>query len=247
MKKVFDELMSGLDDVETYLSENPRRNKMSNVLQDRQNQPWLQTQDSDGAHLAAKIIPGTPMHPLICQWKPQIRTGIDPKTNKPYNWDNLYMYQTTQIAEDHFVLDILHRYATPGDYAAANCFEFELQQVIGGYLYNGGIQARFDAKEWFGFGFGAKSWNSLGVQLVAGDFDQPATNLSHITAEYLRVEGFLEFLNLTVNGVGHALTYKDAAVATGEKPYLNYAWQQDSRGKGVPINCELWGYNVSTF
>lgn len=220
---------------------------MSNVLQDRQNQLWMQTQDSDGPHKAAIITPGAPMKPLRCQWQPQVRTGIDPKTGKPYNWDNLYVYQSTQITDERFVLDIIHRFATPGDYAAANCFEFEMQQVIGGYLYNGGMQARFDAKEWFGFNFGAKTWNALSVQILPGDFDTPTTNLSHITIEYLRVEGFLEFLNLTVNNASHALTYKDAAVVTNDKPYLNYAWQLDSRGKGVPINCELWGYDINTF
>ena len=209
---------------------------MPTVLQDCQTKPWLQTDDSQGQNKPATITPG---NPLTCSWTPAKRPQGQP-------WNNLYVYQKGSIGaqDSEFALDLAVSYDTAQDLKNCNCFEFEMQQVIGGYLYNGGWQARFDSNFWWTYNFGAKDWIKSAIPINSGDFT--ASKPTHISAQYQRIQGGLKYLTLAVNGMCNQVSFEDAAVPQAGN-YLSYAWQLDSRGQGAPINVELSAYNVFTF
>lgn len=208
---------------------------MANVLLDRQNQSWIQQGDSQGAHNDALLNCGTP---LWCSWTPVARP-------QGQFWDNLYVYQTSQIQDSNIQLDIAVRFRTAQDLANTYCFEFECHQVVDNHVFNGGWQARFDDGHWWAYKYGNPGkWMPTGIAINAGDFtpSQP----TNIIAQYQRVQGGLNFLTLTVNGMCNQVNYTDPAFQKSGANKLNWAFQLDSRGRGAPINIDLLAYNVYT-
>jgi hypothetical protein len=114
---------------------------------------------------------------------------------------------------------------------APQAFEFECQQILGGYVYNFGWQANYVSNEWRTFNYGAKAWESASIlqpHFTAGVWH-------HIVAEYHSntVDHFAIFDALTVDGVRFTVNVQHPAFFSGSNNQFTSAVQLDSNGKAA--------------
>jgi hypothetical protein len=123
---------------------------------------------------------------------------------------NGYFYQTrtpitTQITALTYEFDL---YIPLGSENLPQAFEFECQQVLGGWIYNYSWQALYPGNTWRIFDYGLKRWDPAGISLTRFT---PGT-WHHILAEYhndtvahtvlhdaLTVDGTRLLVNITHN------------------------------------------------
>ena len=203
------------------------------IIQNAQAQPWLQTQDSPGTHDAAALNPGPT---LWCLWTPAVRTSG--------NWDNLYVYQTSQITDQNVTLDMAVTFRTQQDLTNCNCWEIDLDKILNNQRWDGGWQARFDDGHWWLFDVQAGAWVPSGIPIRPGDFisGQP----TRITCQYNLSSAGTRFISLAVQGQYNAVNITKPQKPKTASNHLNWAWQLDSRGHGAPINIALESYQVFT-
>jgi hypothetical protein len=120
---------------------------------------------------------------------------------------------------------------------APQAFEFECQQILGGYVYNFGWQANYVSDEWRTFNYGAKAWVSASIlqqHFTAGVWH-------HIVAEYHNdaVNHVAYFDALTVDGIRFTVNAQHPAFFSGSNNQFTNAVQLDSNGKALPYSVYI--------
>jgi hypothetical protein len=152
----------------------------------------------------------------------------------PYS--NAYFYQehtpvTSQINALIYEFDV---YIPQGMENASEGFEFECQQIIGGWVYNFGWQAYYTGKMWRIFDYGLKRWDSTNVPFPGFT---PGT-WHHIVAEYHNdLTTHTVFHDaLTVDGTRYTVNLTHNAYNAGGRDQFTNAVQLDSNKTATPYS-----------
>lgn len=194
---------------------------------------WTTQADSSGAHGTCVLTPGT----LSC---PQKVTFTPAKRESGQLWDNAYiLHRNAASAATLFAYCIELTFPTQQDIDNCNAPELDFQMNDGQHIFNWGYQ--------FLIGTGLRIWNrSVGawVKSPVCQFPPfvPGVPLRIVVMHSRTAESVL-YNGVALNGTWIPLTDVMPVVAKQETPYLNCAWQLDSKGQGAPISC--WMDNCS--
>lgn len=117
----------------------------------------------------------------------------------------------------HFVYDLFFYVKNP---SAAQALEFDVNQSTGGRKYIFGTQCGVNHDhQWDLWGNGR--WNPTGIGCAI-----KAYSWNHLTAEFVRSNGVLNFVAVTLNGAKHYLNRKYGSIPWGGSE-INVAFQMD--------------------
>jgi hypothetical protein len=119
----------------------------------------------------------------------------------------------------------------PSAYVSApQAIEFEVQQDINGYIYNFAWQDDYANGVWRTFNYGAKTWDSSGLEAT-----HLTGNTWHtIKAEYHASGTTIYHDALTIDGTRHTFNITHSADKTGASDAFHNAFQLDSNPSGTP-------------
>jgi len=212
---------------------------MTTTLTSLETQPgWLQAGNSgDSGGGSSKpngtftIVPGD--------------TVFSAKGNYPYNNGYWYLPITGNFdADTLFSYSLQFMLPTAADLSACQAVEFELQQNVGGNIYNMAWQADIKGSGlWRTFNYTTSAWEAttIPVKLIAGEW-------TAITATFLRsASGTLTHVDFTLNGVTTPINVTRAATPMVQSDYLHAAFQLDSNGMTppTPYICHVKGMTVT--
>ena len=161
-----------------------------------------------------------------------------------YPYNNGYWYRVIPGAWNamtYFCYQVQFMLPTAADLQACQAVEFELQQNVGGHIYNMAWQA--DIKgcgAWRTFDYNTSQWiqTSIPASLTAGEW-------MAVEAVYLRgADCTLTHVSLSVDGVVHPVNIRKAGTPKVESDYVHCAFQLDSGSTPVPYVCHVQGVNV---
>lgn len=195
---------------------------------------WTEQADSPGEHGTCPITQGTLTEPQKALFTPAKRPQGEP-------WDNVYiLHRNPASTATTFAYVLSVTFPTEQDIANCNAFEMDFQMNDGHTIYNWGWQ--------FLIGTGLRIWDrSAGAWVKEPVLPFPAFAAGvplRIVAAFSRNGQQLSYLGMGLNGVWNAINHSYSAIAEAQEPYLNNAWQLDSKGQGAPIACWLSECNV---
>ncbi len=162
--------------------------------------------------------------------------------NYPYN--NGYWYRVIPGAWDamtYFCYQLQFMLPTAADLAASQAIEFELQQNVGGHIYNMAWQADIaGTKVWRTFDYNTSQWiaTNIPVSITPGEWNA-------IEAVFLRGEaGTMTHVSLSLNGITHPVNITKTATPRVESDYVHCAFQLDSGSTAAPYTCKVQGVNI---
>lgn len=161
-----------------------------------------------------------------------------------YPYNNGYWYRAIPgewNAMTYFCYQLQFMLPTAADLEACQAVEFELQQNVGGQIYNMAWQADIKGSgAWRTFDYNTSKWvmTSIPVGITAGEW-------TAIEAVYLRgSDCTLTHVSLSLNGVEYPVNIRKAATPKVESDYVHCAFQLDSGSTPVPYVCHVQGVNV---
>jgi hypothetical protein len=188
--------------------------------------------DAPGHPSTCQITPGTPTVPMKAVFHPGVRP---PKTP----WSNAYILHRNQFTNStDWSYNSTVMYPTQQDIDNSQCYEEDRQDNPGSMIFNWGWQFRF--------GEGGFIWNrsaNNGNGDWEGPFLTPAAVAftpgvpKQIVALHSRDTAHLTYLGVAIDGAFMPLNITFPAVPKVQAPYVNNAWQLDSKGQGAPITC----------
>lgn len=132
----------------------------------------------------------------------------------------------------HFVYDL---YFYLKDTSSAQALEFDVNQGFGGNRYIMGTQCGINSdRQWDVWDAKAGNWVPTGI---------PCTNVqaytwNHVTEEFARVNGQVQFVSITLNGQKSYVNRTSAPQPIPQNNELNVAVQLDTRGNAAPVT--MW-------
>lgn len=164
------------------------------------------------------------------------------KPTGPYqNQYNVRSVPGSWDAMTYFEYRLRFMFPTAQDIAAHQAFEFELQQNVGGHIYNMAWQRR-PKDFWYSFNYSTSSWESSGIpvgQLIPGQWID-------VAASFLRGgDATLTHLALRVDGLTTQVNITREATARVESDYLNAAFQLDGNSITAPYEMMLLNMGIT--
>lgn len=147
-------------------------------------------------------------------------------------WADAYFYKTlgADASKHNFIFEQSFLFPTPTDSAASNCVELDIQQVIGGNVYNGGWQFDFTENS-------LRVWNRSGKTWVATGKPCPrwtAGQWVDIKVETHRDDTTFYHDAITINGVRTPINMSFPLAKLPLGDMLNCAIQLDGNKAGTP-------------
>ncbi len=134
----------------------------------------------------------------------------------------------------HFVYDMNFYLKNP---SAPQALEFDVNQSVGGHKYIFGTECDIKGTHTWRVWSASSAWNSTGIYCSAPS----AYKWHHLTEEFQRINGKVQFVSITLDGVKHYVnrTYYPKSSSVSE---LNVAFQMDGNGSKTPY--QVWLDNV---
>lgn len=198
---------------------------------------WTTEADSPGPHGTCTVTLGTLTSPQRVLFTPAKRPEGE-------FWDNVYiLHRNVYSAATLFAYCISITFPTQQDIDNCNAPELDFQMNDGHTIFNWGYQ--------FLIGTGLRIWNrSVGAWVKDPVMQFPTFKPGEplkIVAMHSRIGSNVMYNGVALDGTWTPLSHLFPAVPEVQAPYLNCAWQLDSKGKGAPIaawmdNCSVIGY-----
>lgn len=182
--------------------------------------------------------------PVASQSQPSTTTAwfaIDPQTKA---YANAYFYKKlgADASKTSFKYALRLMCATAAECAASQAVELDVQQVIGGVVYNTGAQWDFADGQFRVWNRSGHAWVATGI--VATRWT-PGQWMS-VVLETHRTDTTVVYDAITVNGVRTALTQSYPAPNLGLTPMLNCAVQLDGNKTGAPYHIYVDAVSMTT-
>lgn len=131
----------------------------------------------------------------------------------------------------HFTYDVYYYVKNP---SAAQALEFDVNQSLGGKKYIFGTECDFNGTHtWHVYNASAARWVSTSV----GCSRPAAYSWQHIVLQFVRANGQMHFVSVSVNGQTHYFNRSYSPRASGANE-INVAFQMD--GNGSQTNYQVW-------
>jgi hypothetical protein len=136
------------------------------------------------------------------------------------------------------------QFPTLYDFTSSQAIEFELQQDVGGYIFNMAWQANFvgASKTWKTFDYTNKVFESTGIPVNFSLFN--TQQYCRMEAVYTRTANTTTHVSLKVNDILYQINKTRPAFARVLSPHTNAAFQLDSNHVPLPYIVHARNFNV---
>jgi len=167
-----------------------------------------------------------------------MKAVFSPTAGSP--WANAYiLHRHPFTPATNWTYPVTAMYPTQADIDNSQCFELDRQDNPGGNMFNWGIQLRF--------GSGLFIWNRA-AKNGAGEWEGPIPDTlplvkftpgvaKQLALTCSRDSSRLAYEALCIDDKIVSLPYNYPSVVKAQTPYVNNAFQLDSKGQGKPITC----------
>lgn len=148
------------------------------------------------------------------------------KIGGTYAYKNAYWYIKRYDAPSNPVTYLKYEFYlyVPTSYVSApHGIEFEVQQKVGGYVYNFAWQAEYPKQQWRTFDYTTHEWQNSGVAFPGFS----GGKWHHIVAEFHAANHEAVHDALTIDGVRHTMNIHHAAKTGATGRYLSNGFQLD--------------------
>lgn len=128
--------------------------------------------------------------------------------------------------EFRYALDVM--FPAASDIAACQALEFEMQQSVGGKMFNMAWQLDFHSKTCRPFNYAASAWEPSSIPVP---FFTPGAVVS-LVSTFSRKDGAGVHKNLFVNGYSYPVDISHPLVPKTDGDYFNVAFQMDTNANG---------------
>jgi hypothetical protein len=146
------------------------------------------------------------------------------------NNNNGYFYRKVPEATNamtYFEYALSFSFPSQASIDACQALEWELQQNVGGQVYNMAWQADLKGSKLFRpFDFNKTLWTSTAIPVTTLDLRPGMTN--SIIGRFLRHANTLTHLSIDINGVSYPVDVTRPSTPKVESDYLNAAFQMDT-------------------
>lgn len=178
------------------------------------------------------ITPGDPTQPMKIVYHPA-------KSNP---WPQAYILHRNAFSNaTQWSYPVVATFPTQQDISNCEAFELDRQDNPGATMFNWGWQFRI--------GTGLFVWNRALHESKGGGWEGPVLPASaaaftpgvpkQIVVLHSRDAARVSYLGVAVDGLWTPLQISFPAVPKTQQPYVNNAWQLDSKGQGAPITCSV--------
>jgi hypothetical protein len=166
--------------------------------------------------------------------------------NGAYPYNNGYWYTTLGKFDwaNKWTFHLEIQFPTLYDFTSSQAIEFELQQDVGGYIFNMAWQANFvgASKTWKTFDYTNKVFESTGIPVNFSLFN--TQQYCRMEAVYTRTANTTTHVSLKINDILYQINKTRPAFARVLSPHTNAAFQLDSNHVPLPYIVHARNFNV---